>query len=256
MHIHSKSEFASVYISFVLQYSTSNEEIFDYQKMRNILPKQAIYIGAKAPNFQAMTSLGPMDFYQYTQGKWCVFFSHPADFTPICTTEIGAFGALQDEFTNRDCVLLGLSTNNRASHLRWIQDIEAITGVKINFPIICDEEKKVATQFSMIDVNALTNGEPALTPLRAVYIIDPNKIVRLIQLYPLSTGRNTAEVLRCLDSLQLVYKTDGKIMTPINWIPGDDIVVVPDLENCSMFPHRRTIRDYLQLSPLDPNSLD
>ncbi|BAO39927.1 peroxiredoxin-like protein DDB G0282517 [Kluyveromyces marxianus] len=223
--------------------------------MTSILPKQSIYIGAKAPNFQSMTSMGAIDFYQYTQGKWCIFFSHPADFTPICTTEIGAFGALQDEFTARDCVLLGLSTNDKASHLKWIQDIESITGISINFPIICDEEKKVATQFSMIDLHALTTGKPQLIPLRTVYIIDPNKIVRLIQIYPLSTGRNTAEILRCLDSLQLVYKTNGKIMTPINWIPGDDIVVVPDVKSDEMFPKKRTIRDYLQLSPLDPNSV-
>lgn len=223
--------------------------------MTNILPKQNIFIGAKVPNFQANTSSGPLDFYQYTQDKWCVFFSHPADFTPICTTEIGGFGALQEEFAARDCVLLALSTNDQISHIRWIQDIEAITGIKINFPIICDVERKVATQFSMIDLNALTKGETELTPLRVVYIIDPNKIVKLIQVYPLSTGRNTAEVLRCLDSLQLVCKTKGRIMTPINWIPGDDIVVVPELDNDTLFPHKRTIRDYLKLAPLNPNDL-
>lgn len=224
--------------------------------MTNILPKQNIYIGAKAPNFQCMTSMGPMDFYQYTQDRWCIFFSHPADFTPICTTEIGAFGALQEEFTARNCVLLGLSTNNRSSHLKWIQDIESITGSKINFPIVCDPDKRVATQYSMIDQNALLKGEPTLTPLRAVYIIDPNRIIRLIQIYPLSTGRNTAEVLRCLDSLQLVQKTNGKIMTPINWVPGDDIVIVPEMDDDdTLFPEKRTIRDYLKLAPLNPNDI-
>lgn len=219
------------------------------------LIRPQVYLGTKAPNFQALTSQGQLDFYEYKKNSWCLFFSHPADFTPICTTEIGALACLTDEFDQRNCKLLGLSTNNKQTHIEWIKDIEKITGAKIRFPIICDSDRKVSTIFGMIDLrNYDDEGKPI--PVRSVYILDPLNIVRLIQIYPLSTGRNTAEMLRCVDSLQLVDKTKGLVATPINWIPGDDVVIMPDLSNEEVkqhFPNYRSIREYLRLTPVNPD---
>ena len=212
-----------------------------------------VYLGSIAPNFKANTSQGPIEFREFTKGSWCLFFSHPADFTPICTTEIGAFAQLADEFEQRNCKLLCLSTNSAEMHLRWIQDIEEITGTHVDYPIICDEDRRISTAFGMIDMrNFDSEGRPV--PIRCVLIIDPRFEVRLLQAYPLSTGRNTAEILRCLDSLQVVDRMQGKVMTPINWIPGDDVVLAPEVsqrEAETEFPEAREIRPYLRLTPLD-----
>lgn len=187
-----------------------------------------VYLGSRAPNFKSSSSQGQIDFYKYIGDSWCLFFSHPGDYTPVCSTELGAFAALHGEFEERNCKLLGLSTNARDTHNRWLQDIEQITGSKVTFPIICDEDRRISTMYGMIDLrNFDERGMPV--PIRSVYLIDPSKEVRLLHAYPLSTGRNTAEILRCLDSLQVVDKLDRKIMTPVNWIPGDDVVVSPEL---------------------------
>lgn len=219
------------------------------------LIRPQVYLGSTAPNFQASTSQGPLDFHEFVGDSWCLFFSHPGDFTPICTTEIGALSQLFGEFANRNCKMLGLSTNSRESHLNWIKDIEQVTGCQVKFPIICDEDRKISTTFGMIDFrNMDQSGKPI--PIRCVYIIDPKKEIRLLQVYPLSTGRNTAEILRCLDSLQLVDKKTRRVMTPINWIPGDDVVVAPELtkeEAQREFPDHREIKPYLRLTPMDPD---
>ncbi|AET40530.1 peroxiredoxin Ecym_6139 [Eremothecium cymbalariae DBVPG len=216
-----------------------------------------VYLGSKAPNFQVQTSQGPIDFYEYIGDSWCMFFSHPADFTPICTTEIGALASLSSEFASRGCKLLGLSTNNKATHLKWLRDIERITGSKVDFPLICDLDRRIGMMFGMIDLHSFdSEGKP--TPFRSVFIIDPKKIVRLVQIYPLSTGRNTAEMLRCLDSLQLVDRTDHHFITPVNWIPGDDVVLAPEIDHITAeekFPRHRTIREYLKFAPIDPDTL-
>ncbi|SCU84926.1 LANO_0C02806g1_1 [Lachancea nothofagi CBS 11611] len=212
-----------------------------------------VFLGSLAPNFKVSTSQGPLEFYNYTKDSWCLFFSHPADFTPICTTEIGALAQLSGEFEQRNCKLLGLSTNSRETHVRWIQDIESVTGTKVKFPIVCDEDRRVSTVYGMIDPRNLdSQGRPV--PLRFVVIIDPRHEIRLLQAYPLSTGRNTAELLRCLDSLQVVDEMKGKVMTPINWIPGDDVILAPEVsprEAERDFPNSREIRPYLRFTPLD-----
>lgn len=214
-----------------------------------------VYLGSRAPNFNIASSVGPIDFYNYINGSWCLFFSHPGDFTPICTTELGAFAALYDEFKERNCKMLGLSTNSKETHISWIKDIEQVTGSTVKFPIICDEDRRIATMFGMIDLrNFDEQGKPV--PIRSVYLIDTRKEVRLLHAYPLSTGRNTAEILRCLDSLQMVDKFDKKIMTPVNWIPGDDVVISPDLSDSvakEQFPKHRIIKNYLKLTPLNPD---
>lgn len=214
-----------------------------------------VYLGSRAPNFKVASSQGTIDFYNYIEESWCLFFSHPGDYTPVCSTELGALAALHQEFEERNCKLLGLSTNSKDTHNRWIQDIEQITGAKVNFPILCDEDRRICTMYGMIDLrNFDDKGMPV--PIRSVYLIDPRKEVRLLHAYPLSTGRNTAEILRCLDSLQVVDKFDRKIMTPVNWIPGDDVVVSPELsetEAKQQFPKHRIIKHYLKLTPVDPD---
>lgn len=214
--------------------------------------RPSVYLHSIAPNFQCPSSQGPIDFYKYSSHSWVLFFSHPSDFTPICTTEIGALAALQEEFDARNCKLLGLSTNDSETHRSWLDDIHRITGNQVRFPLLSDLSRKVSTIYGMIDLLHFDkSGKPI--PIRSVYIIDPLKRVRLVQAYPLSTGRNTAEILRCLDSLQTVDAHQGNIMTPVNWIPGDDVVLDPDLDTVSQrdkFPNHRSITDYMHLSPL------
>ncbi|PRT54288.1 Mitochondrial peroxiredoxin PRX1 [Wickerhamiella sorbophila] len=211
-------------------------------------------LGSKAPNFQADTSNGPIDFYEFLGDSWGVLFSHPDDFTPVCTTELGAFAKLEPEFAKRNVKLIGLSANGTESHKAWIQDIDEVTGSKLSFPIIADPERKVAAAYDMIDHQDASNVDDkgvAFT-IRSVFIIDPKKNVRLILAYPASTGRNTAEVLRVIDSLQTGDK--HRVTTPINWTPGDDVIVHPSVTNDeakTLFPKFRTIKPYLRLTPLD-----
>ncbi|KAL5342828.1 hypothetical protein BJX70DRAFT_386006 [Aspergillus crustosus] len=184
-------------------------------------------LGSVVPNFETDTSNGPIKFHDYIGSSWVVFFSHPDDFTPICTTELGAFAKLEPEFAARGVKLIGLSANGTESHKAWIKDIDEVTGSKLTFPIISDPERKIAYQFDMVDYQDTTNVDSkglALT-IRSVFIIDPSKKIRLILTYPASTGRNTAEVLRVVDALQTTDKHG--VTTPINWLPGDDVVVPP-----------------------------
>lgn len=211
-------------------------------------------LGSKAPNFQADSSNGPIDFYDFAGDNWVVFFSHPDDFTPVCTTELGAFAKLQGEFEKRGAKLIGLSANSAESHHAWIKDIDEITGSKLTFPIVADPTREIALQYDMIDFQDATNldDKGVQLTIRSVFIIDPKKTIRLTLSYPASTGRNTAEVLRVLDSLQLGDK--NRITTPINWIPGDDVIVHPSVSNdeaATLFPKFRIIKPYLRLTPLE-----
>jgi alkyl hydroperoxide reductase subunit AhpC len=178
-----------------------------------------------------------------------VFFSHPADFTPVCTTELGYTARLKDEFARRDAKALVISVDSIEDHKRWIEDIEETQGASVEFPIIADPGRKVATLYNMIHPNA----DPKVT-VRAVYVIDPNKKIRASIIYPPSAGRNFDEVLRLIDSLQL---TDGhKVATPVNWIDGEDVIVVPSLsdeEAGKLFPKGfKTVKPYLRYTP-QPN---
>ncbi|RYP27573.1 hypothetical protein DL767_007643 [Monosporascus sp. MG133] len=214
---------------------------------------EPLRLGSVAPNFKAETTAGPIDFHEFIGDKWVVFFSHPEDYTPVCTTELGAFAKLEPEFTKRGAKLIGLSANTLGSHEGWIKDIDEVTGGKVTFPIIADKERKTAYLYDMIDYQDTTNVDEkgiAFT-IRSVFIIDPNKKIRLIMSYPASTGRNSAEVLRVLDSLQTGDKY--KITTPINWVPGDDVIVAPSVKNeqaKELFPDFRIVKPYLRFTPL------
>jgi alkyl hydroperoxide reductase subunit AhpC len=184
------------------------------------LPKEQprLRLGSIAPNFTAKTTQGDIDFHQWIGDKWAILFSHPADFTPVCTTELGAFAKLKPEFERRNVKLIGLSANDLSSHGRWISDINEISSTDLSFPIIADAERKVAWLYDMVDSQDLTNIDEkgiAFT-IRSVFVIDPSKKIRLTMMYPASTGRNTSEVLRVIDSLQT---GDQKgVTTPIDWM--------------------------------------
>ncbi|KAF2787559.1 thioredoxin-like protein [Melanomma pulvis-pyrius CBS 109.77] len=210
-------------------------------------------LGSIAPNFQAETTTGPIDFHEFIGDKWVVLFSHPEDYTPVCTTELGAFAKLEPEFTKRGVKLIGLSANTIDSHAGWIKDIDEISGSKLSFPIIGDKQRQVAYAYDMLDHQDATNVDSkgiAFT-IRSVFIIDPKKTIRLILSYPASTGRNTAEVLRVVDSLQTGDK--NRITTPINWVPGDDVIVHPSVSNelaKELFPDFKIVKPYLRFTPL------
>ncbi|EJP70971.1 Mitochondrial peroxiredoxin PRX1 [Beauveria bassiana] len=210
-------------------------------------------LGSKAPNFTADTTKGKIDFHEFIGDNWVVLFSHPEDYTPVCTTELGAFAKLEPEFTKRGVKLIGLSANTIESHDGWIKDIAEVTGGNVNFPIIGDKQRQVALAYDMIDHQDATNVDSkgiAFT-IRSVFFIDPKKTIRTILSYPASTGRNAAEVLRIIDSLQTGDK--HRITTPINWVPGDDVIVAPPVSNEEaekLFPGFRIVKPYLRFTSL------
>ncbi|MCP2669341.1 peroxiredoxin [Maricaulaceae bacterium EIL42A08] len=209
----------------------------------------SLLLGDVAPDFEVETTDGPIKFHDWIGDNWVIFFSHPADFTPVCTTELGYTAKLKDEFAKRGAKAIALSVDPIEDHKAWVGDIEDTQGVKMNFPIIADVDRKVAELYTMIHPNA----DPKLT-VRSVYVIDPNKKIRATFTYPPSAGRNFNEILRLLDSLQL---TDGyKVATPVNWEDGDDVIVVPsvsDEDADKLFPKGyKKIKPYLRTTP-QPN---
>ena len=209
-----------------------------------------IRLGDIAPDFTAQSSMGSINFYEYLGDSWGVLFSHPADFTPVCTTELGTAAKFKDEFDRRNVKMLALSVDPKDSHLEWIEDINDTQDTVVNFPIIADEDKKVSTLYDMIHPNANDN----LT-VRSVYIIAPDKSVKLIITYPASTGRNFHELLRVIDSLQLTAY--HSVATPANWNHGEDVVVSPSIptpQAVEMFERGvEEIRPYLRMTP-DPTA--
>lgn len=209
----------------------------------------SLLLGDIAPDFQAETTDGPISFHDWAGDNWVVFFSHPADFTPVCTTELGYTAKLKDEFARRNAKAIALSVDPVDQHKAWVKDIEETQDTTLNFPIIADTDRKVSELYSMIHPKA----DPKVT-VRAVYVIDANKKIRATFTYPPSAGRNFNEVLRLLDSLQL---TDGyKVATPVNWTDGEDVIVVPsvsDEDADKLFPKGYTkIKPYLRTTP-QPN---
>ncbi len=178
----------------------------------------SIKLGDVAPDFHAETSVGEIDFYNYLGNSWGILFSHPADYTPVCTTELGYTAKLKPEFDKRNTKVLALSVDSAEHHKGWINDINETQGTSVEFPIIADLDKKVSDLYDFIHPNA-----SATATVRSVLIIDPDKKVRLIITYPASTGRNFNEILRVLDALQLA--DSEKIATPVNWEDGDDVIV-------------------------------
>ncbi len=209
-----------------------------------------LHIGSIAPDFEQDSNVGPIRFHDYLGDSWGVLFSHPKDFTPVCTTELGAASKLKDEFAKRGVKLLALSVDDADSHRRWIADIEETQNVKLAFPILADADRKVSNLYDMIHAEA----NDTLT-VRSVFFIDSNKKVRAIITYPASTGRNFPELLRVIDSLQL---TDNhKVATPADWKDGDEVVIVPALQDPAEIEKRfpkgyRALRPYLRLTP-QPN---
>jgi peroxiredoxin (alkyl hydroperoxide reductase subunit C) len=178
-------------------------------------------IGERAPDFQALTTHGPLSMSDL-KGQWVVLFSHPADFTPVCTTEFVALARLDEEFAKRNVKLVGLSVDSIHSHLAWLRNIEEKLGVKIPFPVIADVDMKVANKFGMIQPEASTTA-----PVRALFVIDPEGFVQALIYYPLQTGRSTDEILRLVDALQTTYQ--HHVATPANWRPGEKVIVPPPL---------------------------
>ena len=184
----------------------------------------ALQLGDTAPDFTQESTDGPISFHQWAGDNWVVLFSHPKDFTPVCTTELGEVARLKPEFEKRNAKVIGLSVDPLDDHNAWCGDIEETQGQALNFPLLADADRKVANLYGMIHPNA----NDTLT-VRSVFVIDPNKKIRLTITYPASTGRNFDEILRVIDSLQL---TDGyKVATPVNWKDGDDVIIVPSLSN-------------------------
>ena len=184
----------------------------------------AIRLGDIAPDFEADTTEGPIRFHEWKQGSWAVLFSHPKDFTPVCTTELGMTAKLKDEFAKRNTKVIGLSVDPVEDHHAWAADIEETQGQAVNFPMIGDPDRTVADLYDMIHPNA----NNTLT-VRSVFVIDADNKVRMTLTYPASTGRNFDEILRVIDSLQL---TDShKVATPVNWTDGDDVIIVPALSD-------------------------
>ncbi|MFC4160894.1 peroxiredoxin [Chitinimonas lacunae] len=207
-------------------------------------------LGDIAPDFTQESTEGPIRFHEWAGSNWVILFSHPADFTPVCTTELGLTAKLKDELAKRNAKALAVSVDTLDSHHKWVGDIEETQGVRLNFPILADPDRKVATLYDMIHPNSLAN----LT-VRTVFIIDPDKKIRTTLTYPASTGRNFNELLRVLDSLQLT--DEHKVATPGNWQDGDEVVIVPSLTDEAEIKRRfpkgyRALRPYLRLTP-QPN---
>lgn len=208
-----------------------------------------IRLGDVAPDFTAQSTQGEIKFHEWLGDSWGVLFSHPKDFTPVCTTELGRVAHLKPEFDKRNVKVAGLSVDSVADHLRWASDIEETQGAALNFPLLGDPDRKVAQLYDMIHPNA----NDTLT-VRSVFIIGPDKKVKLNLTYPASTGRNFDEILRVIDSLQLT--TDHKVATPADWKDGEDVIVVPalsDEEARQRFPKGfQAIKPYLRVTP-QPN---
>jgi len=190
-------------------------------------------IGSQAPNFEAESTKGTLRFHEWIGDAWCVLFSHPKDFTPVCSTELGYMASLKGEFDKRNCKIAGLSIDPVDSHKRWAEDVRELTGHAPNYPLIGDTELKVAKLYDMLPEEAGTTSEGRTAvdnqTVRTVYLIGPDKLIKAMISYPMSTGRNFDEVLRLLDSIQLTAKY--KVATPVNWVPGDDVIIIPGVSD-------------------------
>lgn len=205
-----------------------------------------LHLGDDAPNFQAKTTVGDIDFYEFLGDSWGVLFSHPADFTPVCTTELGRTALLKEEFEKRNVKVLAVSVDPLDKHQQWVKDINETQHCSVDFPIIADEDRKVATLYDMIHPNA-----SATFTVRSLFIIGPDKKLKLYITYPASTGRNFVEVLRVIDSLQLTAK--HSVATPADWKHGEEVIVVPAISTedaIKKFPKGvKVVKPYLRYTP-------
>jgi len=209
----------------------------------------SLRLGDKAPNFTAQTTAGEIDFYEYLGDSWGVLFSHPADYTPVCTTELGRTALLKEEFAKRNVKVLAVSVDPLEKHEGWVNDINETQACTVDFPLIADENRKVAELYDMIHPNA-----SATATVRSLFVIGPDKTVKLMITYPASTGRNFYEVMRVIDSLQLTAQ--HSVATPANWQDGEDVIVVPSVSTIDAekkFPKGlRIVKPYLRYTP-QPN---
>ena len=203
-------------------------------------------IGDDAPNFKAFTTEGEIDFHNWIGDNWTVLFSHPKSFTPVCTTELGFMAGLKNEFEKRNVKIIGLSVDNVDDQKEWLKDIKETQGHAVNYPLICDSDKKISDKYGMIHPNA----SDTLT-VRTVFVIGPDKKIKLMLSYPASTGRNFNEILRIIDSLQLTAK--HKVATPVNWKKGEDCIIIPavdDNEAKKKFPNGwKSPKPYIRIVP-------
>ena len=215
----------------------------------------SLRINDEAPNFAAETSQGPINFHDWIGDGWAVLFSHPKDFTPVCTTELGYMAGLQPEFQKRNCKIVGLSVDPVTSHSKWAADIEETQGNKVTFPMIGDPELKIAKLYDMLPADSGTTSEGRTAAnnatVRTVFVVGPDKKIKLTLSYPMSTGRNFDEVLRVLDSMQLTAK--HKVATPVNWKHGEDVIILPavsDDEAKQKYPNGwKAPKPYLRIVP-------
>ncbi len=208
-----------------------------------------------APNFDANTTAGKINFHSFLDNSWGILFSHPKDFTPVCTTELGYMAKIESEFQSRNCKLIGLSVDSVDDHIEWKKDIEETQNASVNYPLIADQDLKIAKLYNMLPANepndvqrtALTNAT-----VRSVFLIDPEKKIRMMLTYPMTTGRNFDEILRVLDSIQLSSRK--KVATPANWNKNDEVIIVPavsDEEAKELFGEFRKIKPYLRYTKTD-----
>lgn len=215
----------------------------------------SLRIGDKAPDFQAQSTQGAIKFHDWLGNSWGILFSHPKDFTPVCTTELGYLAKLEPEFAKRNTKILGLSVDPVTDHERWLNDIKDVGGAAVNYPLIGDHDLAVAKLYDMLpaDAGTTSQGRTAATnqTVRTVYIVGPDKLIKALLVYPMSSGRNFDEVLRLLDSIQLT--AEYKVATPVNWKHGEDVIIVPsvsDDEAKQRFPQGwKTVKPYLRVVP-------
>jgi thioredoxin-dependent peroxiredoxin len=216
-------------------------------------PTMSLRINDIAPNFKATTTQGPIDFHEWIGDGWAVLFSHPKDFTPVCTTELGYMARIEPEFTKRGAKLIGLSVDPVDSHSRWLGDIEETQGAKVNYPIIGDPDLSISKLYNMLPAEEppTSDGRTAATnqTVRTVFVVGPDKKIKLMLTYPMTTGRNFDEILRVLDSMQLTAKY--KVATPVNWKQGDDVIIagsVNDEDAKKLFPEGwNAVKPYLRV---------
>ncbi|AKH36921.1 MULTISPECIES: peroxiredoxin [Nitrosomonas] len=212
----------------------------------------ALRINDQAPNFQAETTQGRIDFHEWIGDHWVVLFSHPKDFTPVCTTELGYMAGIQSEFDKRNTKIIGLSIDPLNDHEKWLKDVEEVGGSRVSYPVIADTDLHVAKLYNMFpaDETGSAEGRTAVTnaTVRSVFIIGPDKNIKLMMTYPMTTGRNFNEILRVIDSMQLTAK--HKVATPVNWEQGEDVIIVPSVSNDEakkIYPQGwETVKPYLR----------
>ncbi|KAI0775414.1 cysteine peroxiredoxin [Irpex lacteus] len=217
----------------------------------------SLRLGNIAPDFEAETTQGPIKFHEWIGNSWAVLFSHPGDFTPVCTTELAEVARRAPDFAARNVKVIGISANGLKEHHQWVKDIEEwggkVSPVDVAFPIIADEDRKISTLYDMLDEQDATNRDAKGLPftIRTVFVIDPKKTIRLLIAYPASTGRNFDEIIRVIDSLQIGDKY--RVTTPVNWNKGDDVIVHPSVSNeeaKTLFPQHTVHKPYLRTTPL------